>query len=248
MLLTASRDLLFLGLFVLVLFGILISKFVGSTALVEKAEMQVTYLAAISRLIINLGLILFIVFHVRRSFENKEVELLLSKPISRQKFVLSYYLGFTILAVIISISSSVLIFSLSPVTFLPTIFWSFSVLCENLIIISFAILASFMLKSAISASLASLAFYSLARMMGFFVSGVKFENFADLQFTVQSFSEVILIFCSIFLPRLDLFSKTEWLLYGNFKMADFWVILVSISIYPAFLFLMTLIDFKKREF
>ena len=90
-LLTASRDWLFLGLMILIVIAAGISMFLGSTALSEQSLMQVAYISGSARLILIIGMILFICFHIRRSFDNREIEFNLSRPISRSKFVLAYF-------------------------------------------------------------------------------------------------------------------------------------------------------------
>ena len=80
LLLTALRDWLFLALPLGVIAIMGLSLFLGSTSLVEEREMALVLSAGLSRIYIMIGLILFICFHVRLSFENREIEMFLSKP------------------------------------------------------------------------------------------------------------------------------------------------------------------------
>ncbi len=93
-LLTAVRDWLFIGLFMILIFTCFISVFLGSTALSEQAAMQLAFLVASSRMILVIGLVLFICFHIRRSFENREIEFLISRPIGRSTLLFSYFFQF----------------------------------------------------------------------------------------------------------------------------------------------------------
>ena len=65
--------------------------FLGSNALSEEYQMQIAFIAGSTRLILAIGMILFICFHIRRSFENKEVDFIISRPISRVTFLFVFY-------------------------------------------------------------------------------------------------------------------------------------------------------------
>ena len=66
--------------------------FLGSTALVEQREFAAVLVANAARLVVVLALVLVTCFQVRRAFEAGEVDLLLSRPISRSDFVLGHIL------------------------------------------------------------------------------------------------------------------------------------------------------------
>src|ERR1700742_5060040 len=100
--LTALRDRLFGGVFVMLALAIGVSMVLGTSALIEKMEMAVSFAAGAGRLILVLGLTIFIAFHVQRMFETREVEAVLSRAISRIRFVFAYWLGFAMLALLMS--------------------------------------------------------------------------------------------------------------------------------------------------
>ena len=91
---TALRDRLFLAFLVLTALAAGIGMFIGGAAIVEKRELSVAYVATATRLIMVIGLVLFVCFYLRRSFESREVELMLSRPISRTAFVLAHVISF----------------------------------------------------------------------------------------------------------------------------------------------------------
>lgn len=248
-LLTASRDLLFLGLILINIFSILISNFLGNTALSEQEQMAITYAGSSIRIITNIGLIIFVCFHVKRSFDNKEIEFFLSKPVSRSKFLFSYILGFSILALLISTFAiiAMLIFFLKYKA--GIIYWGISLFIETLITIGFALFAALILQSGVLAVLLTLAFYALARMMGFFIITIhhptlmpKLNNL--LTWTVES----IIILISTVLPRLDLFTQSKWLVYGLSEMQEFFIVVIQCAVYIPLLFFISLLDFRRKQF
>ena len=246
-LLTAQRDSIFIGLACSIIFGCYVAYFLGSTALAEGDQMSLVYAGGVSRIIVILGLVIFIAFHVRRSFENREIDQMIVRPISREKFIISYWLGFVIIA-----------FSLVCFTFLSICFmtfvtggtlpnlvnlaiWSFSLFMETLIIVSLAMAASLILRSTVIAVMMCIGFYVLSRIAGFLlliVTKPGSGSGADKSF------EVI----STIIPRMDFFSKTEWLVYGMKDMHNMTLFLVQAVIYVGLLLSLAVVDFKKKQF
>ncbi|MBL6784814.1 MAG: hypothetical protein ISQ32_00745 [Rickettsiales bacterium] len=246
-LLTASRDWLFLGLMILIVIAAGISMFLGSTALSEQSLMQVAYISGSARLILIIGMILFICFHIRRSFDNREIEFNLSRPISRSKFVLAYFFAFACLAAIILVPLLFILVVFFKLSFVISLLWCLSLFYEILIISSFAILSSLMLKSAVTSVLLSFCTYFLSRIIGFAVSTIIIPKQVQ-NFNLNTLMELFLKFVSIFLPRLDLFTKSKWLVYQSVEIAIFQIITFQTFIYVALILVATLLDFKKREF
>lgn len=251
--LTAIRDWLYVGILFLSLASVFLSSFLGSTAIVEEGYMSMAYIGGSCRLIIIIGLILFVCFHVRRSFENKEVELILTRPISRTQFVLAYYFGFAILSLTLVVPLALLLLLLWAIGYiwgspLGILFWSVSFYCESLIMISFAFFASLILQSAVSSVLASFAFYFLGRIFGFFL--IALSNPVSLAHGtfMGRFMEYVLSVIGMVVPRLDMFSKTEWLNYGVMNYEQYLMFFGTAFVYIPLLIVMALFDFLRKQF
>lgn len=249
-LLTASRDWLFIGLFIASLVAIGISITLGSTALVEEFQMTMTYISGSVRLVLITGFILFVCFHVRRSFDNKEIELILSRPISRPNFILSYWLGFVILTLVTAIPILTLITLLNLSTLSQTgissmLYWSASLVLEISLVVAFALVASLILHSAVSATLSTFGFYVMSRMMGFFIAaGDNTYGFGGGVWGTMG--DLTLKTVSIVLPRLDMFGKSNWLVYGIEDASNIW--LMQAIIYIPLLLAMAATDFQRKQF
>jgi len=245
--LTAIRDRLYFGLFAILIAAFGISVLLGDTALSEKTQMTIVYIAGSSRMIFVIGMVLFTCFHIRRSFDNKEVEFILSKPISRHKFIFTYLLGFILVALMILLPLFLVLLIIAT-NKIGLIFWSLSIIFEMLIIITFSILAALILKSAVSAVLASLGFYVISRMMGFFVLTIKLpETIADVN-SFQRIMHAFLKILSFVFPRLDLFAKSDWLIYGISNYSGIMVITIQSLIYIPLMIFMAFFDFKRKQF
>lgn len=242
---TAIRDRLFAGLFVCVLAAALLSRLLGGTALLEPEQMTLVFLAASSRIILAVGLIVFVCFHVRSAFDAKEIDVMLSRPMSRHHLVLSYWVGFALVALLLTAVSVAVTLIMGALDQAGFWIWSLSFLAELWLVVALSLFAAFTLRSAVSAVLASLSFYVLARMMGFFVAtankSLLFENDkvdAALQLSIQAISLVV--------PRLDFFAKTQWLVYGIGD-EPIWFALQA-AIYIPLLLVAAIIDFRRKQF
>lgn len=244
--LTAIRDWLFLGLLICLFFAFGLSAFISNAALSEQLQMQLVLFGGTSRLIISFGMILFICFHIHRSFEARETLYIMSKEISRYKFITAYWLGFNFITLLLLIPVFILMLFLKANIF-GLIEWSISLWLELLIISTFAIISSLILKSAVSSVLGTSGFYLISRLMGFFSANIVFnyENGFDKIFT--NISYFLMKTLSILFPRLDLFAQTKLLIYGN-ENSIFTTIVVQAVIYMIIMLCIAFYDFRKKEF
>jgi ABC-type transport system involved in multi-copper enzyme maturation permease subunit len=248
---TATRDFLFIGLIAMILTSIFVSTFLGGTALSEQEQMTIAYVSGSTRLILAGGLIIFICFHVKRLFDNKEVEFILAKPISRGSFILSYWIAFAILSIILTCTLSAFVYIFTKPNFYGLMYWGGSLICEGLLIVAFSMVSALILRSAVASVLSTLCFYFLSRMMGFFVVAIKHPFNTKLppaDYLVEWTSEWFLQLTSTLLPRIDLFAKTKWLIYGIENYSELFVFGVQSLVYIPLLLTMAIIDFNRKQF
>ncbi len=245
-LITAFRDWLFLGLFLVLMIAFGISGFLGDTALVEEAQMSLSYAAGSTRVILLVGLIVFVCFHVRTAFANREIELILSRPISRHVFVISYWMGFSFVATILVVALTLAI-SFMEIDHTGLLYWSLSMIMESLFIVAFALSTSLILRSAVSSVLFCFSFYFVSRMMGFFLFILDApHHFAN--FNVDGITSRLIWLISTILPRLDLYGKSEWLIYGVANDTNYQFFIGQTIVYVPLLLLMAIYDFKRKQF
>jgi ABC-type transport system involved in multi-copper enzyme maturation permease subunit len=246
-LLTAIRDRLFIGLYLTSLIAILTSSFLGNNSLSEQSQMQIAFISSSLRIIFVVGIILFICFHIKRSFDHREIEFLISRPVSRSKFLISYFISFHFIALLFVLPICALIIFIFKVNLLSGLIWSCSLFFELSIISSFAILASLMLQSAVASCLSSLAFYFISRIIGFAVSTIIIPaKISNISFS--SSLEYLLKMISALLPRLDQFTQSKWLIYGYQSGNIFLIIVGQTIIYSSLILLMSIVDFNKKQF
>jgi len=229
--LTALRDWLFAGLMLAVLACVLISHMLGGIALIENQEMTLAYASMAARGVIVAGLIIFACFHVRNAFDTKEIDVFLSRPITRMNLVLSYWLGFATVSIGLVIPAVILIALQGVIDVNGFVFWSFSLLVECWLTVAISILAAFSIASPVTSALVTLGIYIVARMTGFFIA----------------ISSINPIFTNI-LPRIDFFAKSEWLIYGVQDNADLKLFLLQACIYIPILIFFAIAGFRRKQF
>jgi ABC-type transport system involved in multi-copper enzyme maturation permease subunit len=247
-LLTGMRDKLYFSILIILagVFGL--SSLVGFSAISEEAKMQLVYFSFLSRLVIVCGMILFICFYINKEFEHKEIDFILAKPISRSSLIFSYWISFTLISLILIIPTLIVITFFIKPNIIGLIWWGTSLILEIMLVSTFAIVCSLILKSAVASVLASISFYFIGRMMGFFVYSIALPNNIESFKGWQLFSESLLKIVSSIFPRLDLFGKTEWLVYGVTNNNDIYIVLLQSLVYIPLMLFMAFYDFGRKQF
>lgn len=246
-LLTATRDRLFIGLLIGIVAAAYISSVLGSTAMLETEQMTIAFTAASARVIIMIGIIVFIGFHMRNAFDAREIDVLLSRPISRTTLVLSYWVGFSAVAVCLVVPTIVLLGILGTLNQTGFLLWSTSLFCESLLVVSIALFASLTIKSGVGTVLASMAIYALSRMMGFFLSTTNAGNVFK-QHEMNVGAQWLMDAVSLVVPRLDFYAKSNWLIYGAKSYEDATLFLIQSAVFVPLLIAASVIDFKRKQF
>jgi len=246
-LLTALRDFLFLGLLVFTVTAVAISATLGGTAMVEKEAMTLAFSGASARMILIFGLTVFVAFHIRQAFDQKEIDVLLSRPMSRFQIMLSYWMGFSCVSFLLALVT-VAILSFLPILSLEGFFWwGLSLLLESWLMVAIVLFASFALSSAVTSVMAAMGLYIGGRMMAFFIATSDSHMVLHEQW-VNAITSFIINTVSIIMPRLDLFTQSEWLVYGLKRPEDVTFAIVQAIIYIPLLLAAATIDFKRKEF
>lgn len=242
----ALRDKIILSFALMFLLVISLSFIMGDAAVIEKDQFALIFMAGFLRFVCVTGLVLFIVFFIRRCYEARDIEFILSRPVSKTQLIMSYLMAFFTLAFLAALSCWLSLAALLPSEniFGYTI-WALSLLLELCVISSAAFFFSMSLSSAVVAAFASFAFYALARMMGQLL-GIVDHNAASG--TITQSMEWIMQIISALTPRLDLLAQSEWLLYGLQENTSFIIPMVSACVYILLLCTATYIDLSRKQF
>jgi hypothetical protein len=240
----AMRDKLMLSLVVASLVIVSMSFFLGSSAVVEQDQFVLIYIASTLRLLFVFGISLFVVFFIRRSFENKDIEYLLSRPVGRIQFVISYIVGLIVLCSIFSIFAAGIIAFISQGFDAGAALWMYSLFCELVIMSVAALFFAMALSSPVTAILVTISFYVLSRLIGNLL-GIADDFYSGTSFELMSNGIKAL---SSFVPRFDLMTQSSWLLYGAEGAVGYGFVTVQGIIFVAILSCAAMIDLVRRQF
>ncbi len=206
----ALRDKLVLTLMLMIMLGAGMSVFLGSSGMTEQESFAVVFGAGGLRFLGVLGIVLFVCFYMRRAFETKEVEFMLSRPVSRMTFLFSHAAAFMLIALAVAAAVGAAVFFLGKPNTQGFVVWFLSIGIENVIMAVTALFFSMVLSSAAGAALATLGFYVLCRLIGMLL-GIAAQPPDNIVFALlNNLMDVI----SIIVPRLDIMGQTSWLVYG----------------------------------
>jgi ABC-type transport system involved in multi-copper enzyme maturation permease subunit len=206
----AFRDRLLLTLLLMIATGAAIAVFLGAATITEKESFALVFGASGLRFLGVAGIVLFSCFYTRRCFETKEVEFLLSRPLSRMTFLISHATAFALLAVFIAVVVSLAVFFLGRPQMDGLALWMLSIAVEFGIMAAVALFFSMVLSSAAGSALATFGLYVLARLMGTLL-GIAQKAPDNVYFAALNNAMEII---SVLIPRLDLMGQTSWLVYG----------------------------------
>ena len=247
LLLTAVRDRLFVALALLLLLVAAVAVFIGDGVVVEPGAARVAYAAAAARLVYVLGLILFVSYQVRRIYDNREIEVILSRPLSRTGFVLAYAAGFALVAAALVPLPALIVWLAGRPPVDGLALWTLSLLCEGQIVTALALFFALILASPVTASLGAIGFYVFARTSGA-VLGILGGTWVELDSLFDIFAAWAFRIVATVIPRLDLFGQTSWLVYGVEGGAIDWAAAVQTVIYVPLLLAMAIYDFQRKQF
>lgn len=245
-LMAALRDRLMLSLALLILVGSCLSLFVGSSAVIESRQAALVFTAAGLRFAGVVGLVLFVVFHVRRSFDTRDVDYLLSRPITRTGFILSHALAFSFLALILSVCIGLVVLFLSIGNIgVGHGLWLLGLSMEFLIAVNAALFFSMVISSAAGGAMSVFGLYVLGRLMGDLLGDASSNIAGAMAPVLQAVMNVV----AMISPRLDLMTQSTWLVYpdGGHDVGVVFILLQGF-VYSGLLICAALIDLRRRQF
>jgi len=221
-----------------------LTEFIGELAITETWQIQGSLTAFSLRLFTIAVVGLFVVTSMVREFNDKGFEILLSLAITRGSYYFGKFTGFALLGAIIVIAAGSILIIYCPLV--EVLYWSASLICEVLLVIALSLLCLFTFNSITTAFIAVIAFYLLSRSM-YIIQLISASPILESKAYSQEFMNFLLNAIAYVLPDLNLFTRSDWLLYG----ADFisiMPVLIQTSIYLVLLVAAGLFDLYRKEF
>lgn len=221
----------------------LISQFMSSVALSEAREIGTTTFGALLRLSSIFIVSAHVITSTVREHHDKAVELYLAQPISRGNFYCGRFLGHSIFSTLLALAYSVpLCFLVSPGSVAP---WTISLVVENIATVS----ACLFFSTAFAQVLPSLAAFAGLYILGRSVSAVQslaHGSLADSQIGSQ-IARMSADAAAVVLPRFDLVTRSEWLVYGSDDLIRIAEACGSLALYAVLLGFAGVFDLYRRN-
>lgn len=244
-LMAAMRDRFFLSLIGILVVSISLAVFFGSSVITEQQQFARGFAAYGFRLFGVISLVFFVVGYIRRCFDNRDIEYLLSRPVSRIGFVLTHSAAFSALGLITAfiLGGTTLLLEIGTQNYSGVLVWWLSLAAEFIIMANVAMFFAFVMGSATACMLVVFAFYLLSRLMGE-ILGILHKSAEGVFLVLGKLMETI----SIFIPRLDLMGQTKWILYGPPAEISIPFVLGQAAIFTALIVGATCLDMHRRQF
>lgn len=185
------------------------SLFFRSIAITETHRIQLGIFSSFSRL----GLVMLVALHVAsttvRQFTDKETDLLLASNLTRTTYLLGRYLGYCAICVATAALAGLAIALQQPVG--STLAWSISFALELMLIAAMTLFFVVSIVQIAPALIFVIAFYLLSRS----ISALQLVSHSPVFPVADTWAELgqrSVDAIALFLPHLDQFTQTQWLL------------------------------------
>ena len=237
-----DKFLLFIVTGVLAIFAL--SFFISELAITESIQTRTAILSSLLRIFLVFTVSLFVISSMLREFNDKGFELLLSQPLPRASYYVGKLSGYTFISFIVCGLAGGCIFIYLPD--INTLFWSFSLWCELLIIISLSILCLITLNNVTIAFSIVMGFYILSRAIEA-IHLISSSPILAPDSLANKFMAWLIDVISYLVPDLYRFTQTSWLVYKAEYTGELFIIVGQTLIYVLFLSGAAIFDLYKKE-
>jgi ABC-type Na+ efflux pump permease subunit len=244
-LLEALRNRLLWLALILVAAGLAFTQFLQQVAITESNQIQAALLAALVRAGSVFTLASFVVTSMVREFNDKVMELILSRPLRRSSYFFGKLAGYAALALALALISSLPLALFAPAQ--QVAWWGLSLGCELLIVTAFSLFCVLSLTQVISALAAVAGFYLLSRS----ISALQIMGgnpLSDVLTLGQQLVNFVIDAIAFLLPGLDRMTQTGWLIYSAPTQAEIVEVLVQTAVYLLLLCGAALFDLQRKNF
>ena len=243
-LLEAVRNRLLWLALILVAAGLAFTQFLQQIAITESNQIQAALLAAFLRIGAVFMLAGFVVTSMVREFNDKVMELILSRPLRRSSYFFGKLAGYAAVALALAVIASLPLALFAPPA--RVALWGLSLACELLLVTAFALFCVFSLTQVMSALAAVASFYLLSRSISA-LQVMAADPLSDVNLGQKVVDHVINAIAFL-LPGLDRMTQTGWLIYAAPTAAEVMHFLAQTGVYMLLLCGAALFDLQRKNF
>lgn len=220
-----------------------LAAFVSQVAITESVPLQASLVATLLRASAAFLVAAHVVTSVVRESADKGFELALSMPVSRSQFYLGRLLGHATAGTAIATAFALPLLAWATPGAVAA--WWLSLAFETLLVASLSLFLVFTLAHVVPALAAAAGFYVLARGIAS-VQAISSGPLADEGIASRA-AQWAVDGVALLLPRLDIATRSDWLVYGAPGAAELGRVLASLAVYAALASAAGLVDFHRRN-
>ncbi len=228
----------------LIAIGSGIAEFVATIAITESGQHRLVFYAAIVRIGAVFVMASLVLTSILREFDDKVVELTLSRPVSRSEWYVGKLLGYCGAGVLFSALVSIPLILQVPA---QGLFWCASLMLELMVVIGAALAFAITIRQITLVMCAVAGFYFLARG----IAGMALISrgpTVDTSLASNQFVAALVDLLAYVLPDLDKFTKAAWLVDVVPSVTVLGLLAVQALVYLSLLFAVGLFDMHRRNF
>ena len=244
-LLEAARNRLLYLIALILIIALAFTLFLKQVAITETRDIQLAFLAALFRFAAVFVLAAFVSVSQVRETNDKVMELLLTRDLSRAHYLFGKLIGYLGIAFVLAT-----LFTL-PLCLFATpsraLLWGLSLFFELAIVTALSLFCVLAFNQVVGSLAAVAGFYALSRSMAA-LQLIGASRADDGNLLLDRLANYTLDGIAFFLPRLDLFTQTGWLLGRSQSSVDLPWLIAQSAIYVALLSSAALFDLKRKNF
>lgn len=236
-----TRSVALLLLVIALVYGL--ASFLAGLAVTEVAAQHITFYAGLVRPLLVLLFALAVVVGLVRELDDRVLDTLLARPLSRRTWYLARLSGQLLAALALAAVAALPLVPLVGAGVLST--WTLSFACELAIVAALALACATSLGRVAPAMAAVTGFYALARSVQALVlmsSGPAVDPASLVDQIVARGVQAL----ALLLPDLSRYTQSVWLLDGA-SGGDVVYVFVQAALYVSLLGLLGLVDFERRN-
>lgn len=233
--------------FSLVVLALLVAAgfFVEQITITEGARFRTGFYAAAARWATVFIVALHVIAAVAREFDDKVLDVLLALDLPRSHYVLGRLAGFAVVAVIIGAAACVPLAWSVPAGALAQ--WGISLAVELAIVAALALFCAVTFNQLVPAASFVAAFYVLARALTA-IRLISANPISDADALSHQVARFFVEGLALILPRLEGWTKTDWLVNQPAPWAALAVIAAQGALYVALLAGAAMFDLHRKNF
>lgn len=220
-----------------------LAAFLSQVAITEGRELQAALAAALLRAGAAFLLAVHVAASVVRESNDKVLELALALPVTRSQYYLGKLCGYGVLGLALAAASALpMLLWATPA---GVALWGASLALELLLVAAASLFFVVTLANVVPAIAATAGLYLLARSIAAIQLLARGPLAEETWAQVAARGAVDAV--AFLLPRLDLATRSDWLLYGAPAAAEFGSAVGTLLVYAALLCAAGLFDFHRRN-